>query len=144
MRAQQKSIYEKELIAICTAVIKCKPYLLGRHFIVRCDQQSLRYLTEQREINPDYQKWVTKLLGFDFEIQYISGASNSVADALSRETEGEFILNAMVTTPVISWEKLEREIVDDKVLQLLTDDLITVAREHPGYSMACYTTKVDV
>lgn len=69
-RAQQKSIYAKELIAIFLAVIKWKPYLMGRHFIVRTDQQSLQFLIQQLEVNPEYQKWVSKLFGFDFEIQY--------------------------------------------------------------------------
>lgn len=85
VRTQQKSVYEKELIAICLAVQKWRHYLLGRHFVVRSDQQSLRYITQQREINQDYQKWVTKLLGFDFEIQFKPGSANRVADALSRK-----------------------------------------------------------
>lgn len=38
VRAQLKSISEKELIAICLAVLKWKPYLLGRHFIVHSGQ----------------------------------------------------------------------------------------------------------
>lgn len=46
IRAQAKSVYEKELIAICLAVLKLKPYLIGRHFVVRFDQQSLRFLTQ--------------------------------------------------------------------------------------------------
>lgn len=54
MRAQKKSIYAKELIVICLAVMKWKPYLLGRHFIVRSDQQSLRFLTQQCEVNSEY------------------------------------------------------------------------------------------
>lgn len=45
LKARQKSVYEKELIAICLAIHKWKHYLLGRHFIVRSDQQSLRFLT---------------------------------------------------------------------------------------------------
>lgn len=54
VRGQQKSIYEKELIAIVLALQKWKYFLLGRHFVVRSDQQSLRFLTQQSEINPEY------------------------------------------------------------------------------------------
>ena len=123
VRAQQKSIYEKELIAICLAILKWKPYLLGRHFIVRSDQQSLRFLMEQREVNHEYQKWVTKLLGFDFEIQYKTGASNKVADALSRKQSGTVALNVLVTSPVVSWEELDKEISQDIFLQRLRNEM---------------------
>lgn len=132
-RAQIKSIYEKELIAICLAVTKWKPYLLGRHFIVRSDQQSLRFITQQREVNHDYQKWVTKLLGFDFEIQYKAGASNKVADALSRKLNGEVALSSLITTPVVSWSVLEEEIRKDPTLQRLKQDLLNADKHHPGY-----------
>ncbi|KAL8126329.1 hypothetical protein AgCh_013571 [Apium graveolens] len=88
-KGQQKSIYEKELIVIVLAVQKWKYYLLGRHFVVRSNQQSLRFLTQHREINPEYEKWITKLLGYEFEIQFKPGAANRVADALSRKQEGD-------------------------------------------------------
>lgn len=86
-RARLKSIYEKELMAIVFAILKWRPYLLGRRFIVRTDQQSLKFLLEQRIVGVEYQKWITKIMGYDFDIQYRSGASNRVADALSRLTE---------------------------------------------------------
>ena len=116
VRAQQKSVYEKELMAICFAVQKWRHYLLGRHFVVRTDQQSLRYITQQREIGAEFQKWMSKLMGYDFEVQYKPGSSNRVADALSRKTVGEVVLGAMVTSHEVDWGELEREIAADAFL----------------------------
>jgi len=39
---------------------------------------------EQRIATPEQQKWVKKLLGYDYEITYKPGRDNNAADALSR------------------------------------------------------------
>lgn len=118
-RARLKSIYEKELMAIVLAVLKWRHYLLGRRFLVKTDQQSLRYLMEQREVGPEYQKWVSKLLGYDFEISYRSGASNRVADALSREYSGLVELQSTIAACGVDWSQLQQEMDGDPFIQQL-------------------------
>ncbi|KAL0399243.1 UNVERIFIED_CONTAM: Retrovirus-related Pol polyprotein from transposon.6 [Sesamum radiatum] len=83
-RMQAASAYEREMYAITEAVRKWRQYLLGRKFHIYTDQKSLRGLITQTVQTPAQQRWLTKLLGFDFEIHYTPGRENRVADALSR------------------------------------------------------------
>jgi len=78
------STYEKELLALVSAVQKWRHYLLGHRFKIKTDQQALKHLLQQRMGTPAQQRWVSKLLGFDFEVEYKQGKENKAADALSR------------------------------------------------------------
>jgi hypothetical protein len=62
-KAQQKSVYERELMTIVIAIQKWRPYLMGRHFEVHTDQKSLKFITEQKTMAEDQHKWISKLLG---------------------------------------------------------------------------------
>lgn len=82
-RARYKSVYERELMAIILAIQKWCHYLLGGYFVVRTDQKSLKCLFEQHIMAMEYQQWITKLMGSDFELQYKPRLENKAADALS-------------------------------------------------------------
>ena len=73
-----------ELMALASAVKKWRSYLLGRPFVVKTNHQSLTFLLEQRIATPSQQKWLAKLLGYAFVVEYKKGCDNRVADALSR------------------------------------------------------------
>jgi hypothetical protein len=75
------------MLVILHAVKKWCPYLRGRHFKVKIHYDSLKYFLEQRLFSKEQQKWVTKMLGYDFQIIYKKGRQNMVADALSRKEE---------------------------------------------------------
>ena len=64
------STYEKEMLALVKSVRKWCPYLLGKPFTVRTDQQSLKYLLEQRITTPAQTRWLPKILGYEYVIEY--------------------------------------------------------------------------
>lgn len=86
-RALLLSTYEKELLALVTAVQKWRPYFLGHSFIIRTDHKALKFLLDQQVGTVAQQRWLSKLLGYDFVIEFKKGSENFVADALSRKSE---------------------------------------------------------
>ena len=60
---------------------------MGRHFKVKTKHDSIKHFLEQRLSLEEKQKWVTKMLGYDFEIIYKKRQLNFFEDALSRKDE---------------------------------------------------------
>lgn len=83
-RLSKASTYIRELHAITSAVKRWRQYLLGTFFTIQTDHRSLKELLTQVIQTPEQQFYLSKLLGYHYEIQYKSGNSNMVADALSR------------------------------------------------------------
>lgn len=61
---------------------------------------------DQTVVQPDYPKWVSKLLGFNFEIQFRASLENKATDALSRRPHAAQL--AMLTTPAILDVEVEK------------------------------------
>ena len=116
-------------MAIVLAIQKWRHYLLGRHFVVHTDQKSLKFLIDQRMMGEEQQRWVAKLLGYDFEIKYKPGRENRVADALSRK----FQFAAISTVQFQDWVGLEEEVMADDKLKAIIQDLLQNGNSQPGY-----------
>ena len=78
------SAYERELLGMVWAIGKWRHYIEGRHFTIRTDHSSLRYLPNQPSVNRRIWKWVAILQGYDMEIVHIPGKINP-ADSFTRQ-----------------------------------------------------------
>jgi hypothetical protein len=80
------SVQEKEALGIVFAVKKFRKLILGSRFQVRCltDHKSLECLTNSKEIAGRMARWAMIMSEYNYQVQYIKGATNTAADALSR------------------------------------------------------------
>jgi hypothetical protein len=101
------SYTRSEFTPLITVVQKWRLYLLGHSFIVRTDHKALKFLLDQQVGIVDQQRWLSKLLGYDFVIEFKKGSANSMVDALSRQSEdtssqGELSI-ALISFPTLTW-----------------------------------------
>ena len=85
------SATEKELLAIVLACEHWAGYLEGSQcpILVRTDHQPLTWLNTRPVVTARLARWVVRLTGYDFKIDYVKGKENVVADALSRRSDME-------------------------------------------------------
>lgn len=91
-------IYGSELLAIVHALTKWSQYLLGKKFIIRNDQRSLKFLMEQKLHTNSQLMWLRKLMPIDYAIEYKKGIENKNVDALSRVSGAEVFSLVISTT----------------------------------------------
>ena len=85
--------YEQETIAIMEALLQWEDKLLGRRFTVVTDHKALEFFKTQDHLSNRQVRWWEYLSRFDFDIQYIQGSLNVVADALSRYHENDNLVD---------------------------------------------------
>lgn len=88
---------------------------------------------EQRILTPLQQKFITKLLPYNYEVQYKRGRENAAADALSRIPEGSITMHAIltITSPLV--QEIRESIDQDLSLQKLIQEKTADATSHPAY-----------
>ncbi len=84
-RESRYSSTEMEALAMLSAIEHFDHYLIGTHFTVYTDHQALLSLFKSTTLNNRLWRWRLRLSNFSFQIVYIAGKSNVVADALSRQ-----------------------------------------------------------
>jgi hypothetical protein len=81
---QNYAVHEIELLAGLETMMRYRDLLLGVHFTWCTDHKELEYLLNQKNLTGRQARWISKMSEFDFDVMYIPGKLNTVADALSR------------------------------------------------------------
>ena len=82
-------IYEWELLTIMKALAHWRPYLGWTKvpFIIWTDHANLQYWKSPRNLNRHTARWHADLQEYDYQLEYIPGKTNMVADTLSWPTD---------------------------------------------------------
>ena len=131
-REKQYSVLDKEALAIIFGVTKFYQYVYGRNFTLRTDHKPLeRILGAKREIPKmaanRLQRWALTLCAFDYDIQYVKGKENILADPLSRlplksavaqaeEQSSYSLLNIRLQDLPLTRRELRKQTASDAVL----------------------------
>lgn len=81
-REARWSTPEKECYAMYYSLVKFEYLLRDTYFVIRTDHKNLTYLNNSA--NEKVNRWKMKIQHFTFDIEYIPGPENYVADAFSR------------------------------------------------------------
>jgi hypothetical protein len=115
--------YERELIGLVHAVRHWRPYLWGRTFIIHTDHYSLKFLLDQRLATIPQHHWVSKLLGFNFSVEYKPGRTNVVVDALSRRDTEQGIVHTLSSPNFDIMASIRKANISDPALVALKDQI---------------------
>ena len=77
-------VHEIEMLAGIETMLRYRDILQGVHFKWITDHKGLIYLMNQKSLSGRQARWVEKISSFVFEVVYVAGSENVVADALSR------------------------------------------------------------
>ena len=79
-----QATHDLELAAVMLSLKLWRHYLVGRRFELRTNHQSLKHPFTQRDLDARQRRWSEFMSEYDFEISYIKGKENVVANALSK------------------------------------------------------------
>jgi hypothetical protein len=83
-------VFKHETLTILEALLKWEDQLLGYRIHVVTDHKALEFFKMQLRLSGRQMRWMEYLTRFDFDIRYIKGEWNKVADVLSRYYEHDY------------------------------------------------------
>ncbi|KAJ9566128.1 hypothetical protein OSB04_002094 [Centaurea solstitialis] len=101
------------------AVKHWRHYLFHKEFVLFTDHDSLRHLHSQDKVSHKHGRWIAFLEKFASVVKHKSGASNRVADALSRRSN--MLVSMRVTVP--GFDTLMEQLTIDPYFSVVLQDV---------------------
>jgi hypothetical protein len=114
---QNYPVHEIEMLAGIETMLRHADILQGASFKWLTDHKGLIHLLNQKNLSGRQARWLEKISNFTFEVVYIAGSENMVADALSR-----IYSNDSVGTEHARSEYTYHDIVDDDTVNIARQD----------------------
>lgn len=86
------AVQEQELLAIIDILKNWRHYFYGRNFTIETDHESLKWFFAKEKLNPRQCRWQMQVAIFTFNVKYLEGRRNVVADGLTRLESIEEVL----------------------------------------------------
>ena len=117
---QNYPVHEIEMLAGIETMLRHADILQGTRFKWLTDHKGLTHLLNQKNLSGRQARWLEKISAFDFEVVYIPGSENTLADALSR-----IYMNDSPGTTRSRAEFTQHDILDDDTVHI-TSDLVEI------------------
>lgn len=105
---QNYPVHEIEMLAGVETMLRHVDILQGAKFKWLTDHKGLTYLLNQKNLSGRQARWLEKISSYTFEVVYVPGSENVVADALSR-----IYSNDSIGTERARSEYTYHDVVDD-------------------------------
>ena len=115
-------VHEIEMLAGIETMLRHADILQGASFKWLTDHKGLIYLLNQKNLSGPQARWLEKISSFTFEVVYIAGSENVVADALSR-----IYANDSPGTVRARSEHTYHDVVDDDMVVKYNEELPLLA-----------------
>ena len=115
-------IYDKEMLAIKASLQHWRHLLVQTDIPIKiyCDHKNLTYFKQPQLLNERQARWQEFLADFNFDVEYLPGELNVVADALSRPSSSNDKDTKLTT--LLSVSNLRQARVDHDILDMETSE----------------------
>ncbi len=113
------SATDKEALAVVLACRNFHHFLWGTRFTVITDHQPLTSIFKRKTKSPRMNRWILEMREYNYEINYLKGKDNFVADHLSRP------VRVIMRPPETSWLGLDKP----QYVQRQSEDAVVMPRK---------------